>query len=139
MCNDATCSIPSTEEWHKVKEDTLEIDINDGIPLANKFLVAITTGNAMGAQPFKVLVCGKEKVSVKTTVTQKYQEIVGSKEISLDIKDQFMNTDDTNCPVVSYKIVSSSNAPLSGEEATLVSLAGTKLTIKYTKPKVIAF
>jgi len=69
MCDDATCLTPSTELWHKITDDALTIDINDGIPLENKFLVAITSGKAMGAQPLKILVCGQEKVSVVSTAT----------------------------------------------------------------------
>lgn len=51
----------------------------------------------------------------------------------------FENTDKENCPITSYKVVSLSNAPLSGDEASIVTLSGSTLTIKYSQPKIIPF
>jgi hypothetical protein len=51
MCDDAECITTSVETWQTIENDTLTIDIQKGIPLAQKFLVAITSGKAIGSQP----------------------------------------------------------------------------------------
>ena len=87
----------------------------------------------------KILICGTEIISLDSSVAKKYQDFVGGKTVTLDIAGLFKNSDATNCPITSYALVSSSNAPLSGVEATLVTLTGSSLSIKYTTVKTVLF
>ena len=139
MCDDALCVTPSAKSWATIEGSGLWIDLREGVPLVNVHLAAITSGRVVGSQPMKVLICGQEQVSVVSTSTLRYQEFVGAAETSVDVAEEFKNTDAANCPITSYKLLSATDAPLSGVEATIVSLSGTRLSVKYTEPYVVAF
>jgi len=139
MCDDDRCTTPTVDKWQTFNNDTLSIDIKEGIPLASKYLAAITSGKVIGSHKMKILICGTEIISLDSSVAKKYQDFVGGKTVTLDIAGLFKNSDATNCPITSYALVSSSNAPLSGVEATLVTLTGSSLSIKYTTVKTVLF
>lgn len=45
---------------------------SNGIPEANKFLVAFTSGKAFGSYPMAILICGYEKISLISPSIQTY-------------------------------------------------------------------
>jgi len=139
MCDDALCATETAKTWQTLVNDTLTLDIKEGIPSTRKFLAAITSSGAMASHPMQILICGTEEVSLASSTTRKHQRFVGSEPVTLDIVDLFTNSDDANCPITQYKLVSSSNSPLSGVEATLVTLTGSSLSIKFSEVKTIPF
>ena len=58
MCDDALCEAETVEKWQYFDSGYLKIDIGVGIPLVSKFLVAISSGKAMGSHPITILICG---------------------------------------------------------------------------------
>ena len=44
MCDDALCATTSSDNWQYIVENTLTIDIQEGIPSAQKYLAAISSG-----------------------------------------------------------------------------------------------
>ena len=51
----------------------------------------------------------------------------------------FSNTDELNCPILSYSLLSASKGELSAEEATLVSFKYKTLEVKFTFKKAFSF
>ena len=66
MCEDAQCESSTTEKWQTIENDILTVDITNGIPLVSKFLVALTSGKAIGSHAINILICGSEKISSKS-------------------------------------------------------------------------
>ena len=125
------CAKSFNETWSYIDRDVLSIIIDNGIPSTTKYLRAFSLGGQFSTNPIKIVVCGFERISLVSLTTKLYQEFVGSNPISLDVSKLFMNTDDSNCPIRTYKVASESGLPLVGDNAEMISLSGTMLSIKY--------
>ena len=99
----------------------------------------MTIGKVMKNQPIKILICGKEQITVVSEAVKKFQQIVGSAKVTQDIAVLFKNSYNQNCPITKYQVVSSSGSLLVGVDAALVSMKDSSLTIQYTEVKKISF
>ena len=71
MCDDALCVTETTELWQTIVNDTLTLNINEGIPSTQKYLAANTSGGSLVSHPMNILICGTEKVSLVSSTTRK--------------------------------------------------------------------
>mgnify|MGYP006906863649 CR=1 FL=1 len=115
------------------------INISKGIPRTKKYLAVMTTGKVLATNPLSINICGYEEIKLKNSDTESRVYDEGSLSSSLSIKDNFENSEEVECPISKYSLISSSFVSLSTTESQSVSINEDNLLINKETSAVFDF